>query len=276
VTDGDARGDEGDRDPGDPGPGDGDVDAHRPAAEIDDLEELRARRQRRLVPLRRMLAAVVAVAMLLPAGMWLSDELGFRRASDAVVETLEGVIEGSAAADTVLLVRSVGCRPGTSSSGSAFVIETDDGPALLTNRHVVDDALQVGVRPLDGSSNIEIVGVRVSDRADVAVLEVADPDALPPPLALHGGPPEVGTPVRLIGFPAATPLTTTGTVADVTPSRLLLDLQVDPGASGSPVVDDEGRVVGQVYAVTDGGQGLATPADILVEATRDTRPPAGC
>lgn len=247
-----------------------------PVGDADDLDVLRARRSRRMQPLVRLLAAVVAMAMLLPAGMWLADELGFRRASDAVVETLEGALEGTDAADTVLLVRTVGCRPGSSGSGSAFVVDTADGPALLTNRHVVDEARTVGVRSLDGEREVEVAGVRVSDVADVAVLEVADPDDLPPPLSLRGFLPEPGTPVRLIGFPAATPLTTTGTVAAAEESRLLLDLQVDPGASGSPVVDDDGRVLGQVYAVTEDGLGLATPAALLPEATRHTRPASGC
>lgn len=244
--------------------------------EPDELEELARRRRRRLVPLFRLLAAVVAAAMLLPAGIWLVDELEFRRASDAVVETLEGALSGSDVADTVLLVRSVGCVPGTSSSGSAFVVEAPEGPALVTNRHVVDEARQVGLRTLDGSSSLRVVGVRVSDAADVAVLEVAAPEDLPPPLAVRTTLPEPGTDVRLIGFPAARPLTTAGTVAASTAARMLLDLEVDPGASGSPVVDDDGHVVGQVFAVTATGQGLATPADLVLEATRDTRPARGC
>jgi S1-C subfamily serine protease len=244
--------------------------------EPDELEELARRRRRRLVPVFRLLAVVVAAAMLLPAGFWLVEEIDFRRASDAVVETLEGTRSGGEVADTVLLVRSVGCVPGTSSSGSAFVVATDDGARLVTNRHVVDEARQVGLRTLDGSSSLRVVDVRVSDEADVAVLEVEEPAALPPPLAVRTDVPEPGTVVRLVGFPAARPLTTSGTVASSTSGRLLLDLRVDPGASGSPVVDDDGRVVGQVFAVTATGQGLATPAPLVIDAAGDTRPARGC
>lgn len=224
---------------------------------------------------RTWLAVVVVVAMIVPAGAFLADEFDFRRSADAVVATLEGDRTGAEAAETVVLVRAVGCD-GRASSGTAFVVDTGAGPALLTNRHVVAASRTVGVRALDGSTQLRVTGVRTSPTADVAVLEVDDPDALPPALALGTETSAAGDAVRLIGFPAATPFTAAGRIAEVTGPRLLLEVEVAPGASGSPVVADDGRVVGQVHAVTDAGLGVATPAARLVAAIDDARPEPGC
>jgi hypothetical protein len=101
--------------------------------------------------------------LLLPTGAWLLDELQFRRSGAAVVETLEGELRGEAIADTVLLVRTTGCTPTTSGSGSAFVVDVGSGPVIVTNRHVVDDARQVGVRNLDGTSTLQVARILVSD-----------------------------------------------------------------------------------------------------------------
>ncbi len=250
---------------------DRDLGAVRPE---DDLAAFRSPLQRLGSAGRRWLAAVVAAALLVPAATFLADELSFRRSADAVVATLAGERVGAAAADTVLLVRAVGCD-GRSSSGTAFVVATGDGPVLVTNRHVVDDSLRVGVRALDGSTTLRVTEVRSSAAADVAVLAVDRPDALPPPLQLAGRRIEVGAAVRLVGFPAATPFTDAGEVVSAG-DPLSLDLAVAPGASGSPVVAEDGQVVGQVYAVDADGRGVATPADRLQRAIEDVRPAPGC
>jgi S1-C subfamily serine protease len=242
----------------------------------DDLEGLQTPMGRLLGWSKRWLALLVAAALLLPTGAWLLDELQFRRSGAAVVETLQGELRGEAIADTILLVRTTGCTPTTSGSGSAFVADIGEGPVIVTNRHVVDDARQVGVRNLDGSSTLQVARVLVSEVADVAVLEVTDPAALPPALRLAPGDPTLGQDVRLIGFPAARPFTTDGTVVEATPSRLLLELEVVPGASGSPVVDGDGLVVGQVYAVTRDGLGVATPASLLRTAIDGAQPIEPC
>jgi S1-C subfamily serine protease len=235
----------------------------------DDLDGLQTPMSRLVGSARSWLGVLVAIALVVPAGAWLVDEFAFQRSADAVVATLDGELSGADAAATVLLVRSLGCAGAPSSTGSAFVVDTPSGPALLTNRHVVDDADTVGVRGLDGSTDVEVTGVRVSDAADVAVLEVAAPQQLPPALELRSSALEVGASVRLIGFPAGAPFTTEGRIAELAGSRMLLDLDVDPGASGSPVVGEGGEVVGQVYAVTSDGRGVATSVDALLGAIAD-------
>ena len=239
--------------------------------EDDDLAEVSTSMSRLGATARRLVAAAVALALLVPAGAWLADEIDFRRSGSAVVATVEGELSGTDAGGTVVLVRTVGCA-GRSGSGSGFVVSTPQGPALVTNRHVVEDATQVGVRSLGGDSELQVRGVRSSASADVAVLEVAEPDQLPPPLRLREQPAATGERVRVVGFPAARPFTDAGEVAGVHPERLLLDLQVAAGASGSPVVDRDGTVVGQIRAVTAQGQGVATPTAALRAAIADAEP----
>lgn len=225
---------------------------------------------------RRWIAALVALGLLVPGGIWLVDEVRFRTSGSDVVQTLDGELEGVDIAETVLLVRTTGCAPGTDASGSAFVVSTGAGPALITNRHVVENARQVTVRGIRETAGVPVAGVRISETADVAVLELADPEDLPPALALRRGAPALGEDIRLIGFPAAIPSTDAGTVADVSATRLILDLEVGRGASGSPVVDDDGRVVGQVFAVNPEGYGIATPAARVLDAIDDSRPLDPC
>jgi S1-C subfamily serine protease len=246
------------------------------ASEDDDLDGYRTPFVRFLHASKRWLALAVAAALLLPTGAWLLDELEFRRSGAGVVETLDGTLAGEEVADTILLVRTVGCTPRSGGSGSAFVVDAGDGPVVVTNRHVVEDTQRVGLRGLSGEPGPQVTGVRISDAADVAVLEVDDPSSLPPALVLGAAGPTVGQQVRLIGFPAARPFTTEGEVVDSDPSQVLLDLEVVPGASGSPVVAEDGVVVGQVFAVTRDGLGVATPADLLRTAVRAADPMPGC
>lgn len=220
---------------------------------------------------RGWLALVVALAVVLPLGGWVFDELRFRSSGEEVAQRLGA---DASLADALLLVRVTTCAGG-SSSGSAFAIDLGDGPVVVTNRHVVDRAATVGVRRLDGGPALGVAEVRVSDLADVAVLELTDPDVLSATLVAGRGV-DVGETVRLVGFPGARPFTTDGTVVAVDAQRMLVDLRTDPGASGSPVVDEQGRVVGQVFARTGQGQGVATPVGRLAEAVDGARAAPGC
>lgn len=258
-----------------------DVDAGGPPASTsglllgvepgDELEELDTPLTRLASWARRLVAAAVVAAMLVPASAWLLDELDFRRSGQAVVDTVEGELSGTDAGATVLLVRTVGCG-GAAGSGSAFVVDGPDGPVVVTNRHVVDGATQVTLRTLGGDIGAPVEQVRTAAAADVGVLEVADPDGLPQALRLRDTPATADEEVRIVGFPAARPFTDVGHVAQTRAGRLLLDVDVAPGASGSPVVDAQGTVVGQVHAVTSGGQGVATPAAALRSAIADATP----
>ncbi len=237
----------------------------------DDLANYRTPFSRLVRHARGWLGLVVAIAVALPLAGWAIDELAFRRSGGTVAQRLG---PDAALVDALLLVRVSTCAGG-SSSGSAFAVDLGDGPVVVTNRHVVDEASAVGVRPLVGGPALSVTGVRLSADLDVAVLELSDPRALPATL-VAGPDAAVGDEVRLVGFPSARPFTTEGEVVEVAPTRLLLDLRTDPGASGSPVVDDEGRVVGQIWARTVDGQGVATPISAVARAVERAAPAPGC
>jgi S1-C subfamily serine protease len=222
------------------------ADAYDP--EVDDLDGYETPISRFVSRSRGWIAVAIAVGLLLPAGGWAINEYAFGSAGDAVEAELG---DDAALADALLLVRSTDCA-GRSSSGSAFALDLDGEPVVVTNRHVVERARTIGVRPLDGGPALPVADHRLARNADVAVLELADPDDVPPRLRAGADPGEGQG------------------------GQLVLELPVAPGASGSPVLDDAGQVVGQIFARTGDGRGLATSIGALVAAARDTEPAPPC
>lgn len=201
--------------------------------------------------------------MVLALGQGLIDAWLFDRAGDRVAGQLDD--RDRALAEAVLLVNTIRCD-GSSGTGTAFVTRIDDTAVVVTNRHVVEGASTVGVRSLVGRAVPRVTSWRLSQTADVAVLQVDDREPLATPLPL-GSDPLPDQPVRTVGFPAALPFTSTGSVEQVDAARATLQLPVAPGASGSPVVDEEGLVVAQIFARTADGLGVATPVSAVIAAT---------
>lgn len=252
--------------PDDPTEGDGDLPRGDPDRySDDDLAGYETGLSRLANRARGWLALFVAVVLVVPIGGWLLQEIAFRRSGVEVTEQAGG--EGLAG--SVFLVRAARCD-GSAGSGSGFVVQRDGAPVVVTNRHVVEGARIVSVRRITGGAAHDVARYGIGRDADVAVLELADASSLPAPLPF-GGPAREGASVRVVGFPSARPFTTAGAVVGVEPHRLLLDVRTDPGASGSAVVDDDGRVVGQIFARTGDGRGLATPVGPLTDAIAAAR-----
>lgn len=107
-------------------------------------------------------------------------------------------------------------------------------------------------------------GARESDNAepfDVATMKVSSKSDLPPALTLTNRTPLVGAKVTTKGFASASLgwppklYTATGRVSEVSQSEQAFAIDIESGfalegSSGSPVLDDEGHVVGIVYART--------------------------
>ena len=139
------------------------------------------------------------------------------------------------------------------STGTAFFV-SDDG-YLLTNFHVVSDAVRIEVRTRQGKFPAKLVK---ADRAnDLALLKVARGTELFRPLALGASRGvKLGEAVFTIGFPNTAvqgmePKFTDGKINGLfgmqdDPRHFQISVAVQPGNSGGALVDARGNVVGIV------------------------------
>ncbi len=174
---------------------------------------------------------------------------------------------------------------GQQSVATGFAVTTDG--RVITNRHVVagptgaSRATRIGVQ-FSGSPQVwPATVVRTDAGADLALLEVRN---------LLGGNPAIpgintradtlasGAPVLLLGFPFAAPvpdgsgllpqaLSTAGVVRGTAAGRLEIQGWGAEGASGSPVFEAPGQVVGVLFGaagVDDDRHLVAVPASALL------------
>lgn len=169
----------------------------------------------------------------------------------ALTPALEDMV--SRAMPSIVLVET------TSGRGSAFFVQHD---TLITNVHVVQQDGYVTLRRMDGSS----VSARVHTRApafDIAVLKVAQGSASQPFLAMGTSQSlKPGQEVVVIGSALGTLQNSVsrGIVSGLRNSGGVTLVQSDaaanPGNSGGPMLDRDGRVVGILTAGYKGQQGL--------------------
>jgi serine protease Do len=162
------------------------------------------------------------------------------------------------------------------SEGSGFIIQA--GGFILTNNHVVANALKITVRLKDGrvfpgrvvgtDEKTDIAVVKI-EAADLPVAELADSDAV-----------RVGEIACAIGVPYNLDYSfTTGVVSakgrrkldvvgqDNYEDYLQTDASINPGNSGGPLVDLDGKVIGMNTLINglNRGLGFAIPSYMLRE-----------
>jgi len=177
-------------------------------------------------------------------------------------------------------IRNVGC--GSLSTGSGFAI---DATTLITNKHVVADSADLQVSTYDGR-DIDVTASSTAVIADLAVVRTAE--ELPSYPELAPADPVRGDEVTVVGYPQGGTLTVTrgqviGSTTDPLNENLgevlVTDAQVEPGSSGSAVLDSQGRVVGVVYAKSAAGQSFIVPVSTLAALLADAAaftPTASC
>jgi serine protease Do len=160
--------------------------------------------------------------------------------------------------------------------GSGFIVSADG--LILTNAHVVDGASEVTVKLSDrreftakvlGSDSVTDVAVLRIDAKDLPTVKLGNPGQL-----------EVGDPVLAIGAPYGLEQTATQGMVSAKGRSLpgdssvvpfiQTDAAVNPGNSGGPLFDGQGKVVGinsQIYSQSGGFQGLsfAIPIDVALK-----------
>lgn len=130
---------------------------------------------------------------------------------------------------------------------------------VVTAAHVVQGASEVRITLPGGRVVRGAVAERSADGLDLALVHV--PEAPGPTLALGGAPTRTGAFVATVGHGDGNRWTlATGIVANAAAdgadgALLRLQIPLRPGASGGPVVDRSGSVVG---IVTHGGPGSAS------------------
>jgi S1-C subfamily serine protease len=171
---------------------------------------------------------------------------------------------------------------GAAGSGVGSGVVVDDAGDIMTALHVVAGASSIQVTFADGTKSAAQIAT-ADDAHDIAVLQAAQLPATITPAVL-GNPRgvQVGSEAFVLGNPfGLTASLSSGVVSGLNRSFQLpdggplltgliqVDAAVNPGNSGGPLVDENGRVVGIVTALINPtnedvfiGIGLAVPIDV--------------
>ncbi len=163
-------------------------------------------------------------------------------------------------------------NPGTY-GGTGFAL-TSNG-LIVTNFHVVKDADSIYIQNNEGES-YKVKTVYVHPEYDIAVLKVLDEGfkiLKPLPYTFRKTSPDLGDDVFTYGFPKDDAVYTrgylssrTGYLGDTTEYQV--DISVNPGSSGGPLLDNKGNVIGIVKGKsprTDGAS-FAVKSQYVLEA----------
>lgn len=193
-----------------------------------------------------------------------------RQLLDTYSSTITGVVRNTKQAVAHIQVFKMTKHPGktkmveAAGSGSGFVISTDG--YMVTNHHVIENAFSIKASFADGIElNAGLIGADPS--TDIAILKVykedlrplqfADSDFLEPgQIAIA-----IGNPMGLQHTVTAGVVSATGRTLRATNGRLIddviqTDAALNPGNSGGPLVNSEGKIIGVNTAVIASAQGL--------------------
>jgi serine protease Do len=159
--------------------------------------------------------------------------------------------------------------------GSGFAV---GGGSVVTNEHVVADASKITVEPTASRGTGPAAARLVADRpaVDLALLR-SEIDMEGLPLGKFEAV-TVGQPVFVVSNPKGLEATFSEGIVSSIRSRngntvLQITAPVSEGSSGGPVLNEEGKVVGVVFAVREGGQNLnfAVPVSYVRKLLRRAR-----
>ncbi|MEQ8790402.1 MAG: tetratricopeptide repeat protein [Pirellulaceae bacterium] len=166
-----------------------------------------------------------------------------KSADTATVEQL-----AKSARDSVVVVSYTGRDGGRDGLGTGFIVSQDG--LIATNLHVIGEARPISVQLADGTKH-EVREVHASDRnLDLALVRIEAKNLKP--LALGGDErPSQGEAIVALGNPHGLKYSVVSGVVsgerDIDGNKMLqLAMPIEPGNSGGPVLDMQGRVRGIV------------------------------
>jgi len=167
--------------------------------------------------------------------------------------------------------------------GSGFVTKANNETVVVTNNHVMEDAINVTVTFANGDS-YRATELGSDPQADLAVLAVNATAADMQPLTLLSSSTlNVGDPVVAVGSPyglsgtlttgvisalgrTITETTNSGAAGPTIPDVIQTSTAINPGNSGGPLINYAGDVVGITTAGVSNSEGLgfAIPSDTII------------
>jgi len=185
-------------------------------------------------------------------------------------------------ADNVASVVAITCQTPTGSGVGTGIIYKEDG-YIITNDHVVGDALSITVKTYSGDEyQAKVVGS--DEKSDIAVIKI---DAKNLKAATFGDSDEivVGEPTVVIGNPLGLEFANTMTQGAISSTSreiemgsyimkvIQTDASINPGNSGGPMFNSRGQVIGVVSSkiVTSEavGIGFAIPSNTALKVVDD-------
>lgn len=170
----------------------------------------------------------------------------------------------------------------TTSQGSGFLFNYSGQMVILTNNHVIQDALSIDLTFSNG--NTYSASLRGSNpNTDVAVLTTNALQTEYNPLSMVSSSTlKVGDPVVVVGTPYGLPgsmsngivsaLDRTITLEQTTLNNIIqTTTPLNPGNSGGPMINYLGQVVGMATAIVEDSQGIgfAIPSDTISQDVID-------
>ncbi|MBY0547062.1 MAG: trypsin-like peptidase domain-containing protein [Candidatus Obscuribacterales bacterium] len=157
--------------------------------------------------------------------------------------------------------------------GTGFVV----APGIVaTNHHVIANKINGAANLVNQTKCYTIAGVIVADEEnDVALISV--PDLTAPSLQIKHSSPALGEQISVMGNPKGFEGTfAQGLVSRIADKQIQFSAPTSSGSSGSPLLDDWGRVVGIVTSYYVEGQNLnfAAPVAYLVRLMKQKAAPS--
>jgi serine protease Do len=183
------------------------------------------------------------------------------RVKPSEVDYLSGVVkrqEGKI--NNIIKLNSSTPPPTFDRGGTGFLI--DGKGYLITSAHVVKGATQIDVQNTLGEYNARIIQMDLD--ADIAVLKIDDTsyhafNGLPYGISRTGG--ELGEELFTLGYPRPEIVYGKGYMSAVTgfqgdTTAFQLTIAANPGNSGTPVLNNDGEVIGIVTSSQHNAQGM--------------------